>query len=114
MLIARNQAKLAEVEAGIKKDFPSVDTKVIVADFSSTDPKTYQHIRDELAGLEIGTLVRCAGSLCYCVVLLLCTPPPARHSSPPALRHCYGRSTTWACRTPLPFTFTSWTRWTRL
>ncbi|XP_061188398.1 very-long-chain 3-oxoacyl-CoA reductase-like [Saccostrea echinata] len=59
VLISRSEAKLQEVANEIEKE-SKVQTRIIVADFSK-GVELYDSIRDQLAGLEIGTLVNNVG-----------------------------------------------------
>ncbi|XP_061191226.1 very-long-chain 3-oxoacyl-CoA reductase-like [Saccostrea echinata] len=59
VLISRSEAKLQEVANEIEKE-SKVQTRIIVADFSK-GLELYDSIRDQLAGLEIGTLVNNVG-----------------------------------------------------
>ncbi|XP_061180296.1 very-long-chain 3-oxoacyl-CoA reductase-like [Saccostrea echinata] len=59
VLISRSEAKLQEVANEIEKE-SKVQTRIVVADFSK-GLELYDSIRDQLAGLEIGTLVNNVG-----------------------------------------------------
>ncbi|XP_048727483.2 very-long-chain 3-oxoacyl-CoA reductase-like [Ostrea edulis] len=59
VLISRSEAKLQEVSNEIEKE-SNVQTRIIVADFSK-GLEMYDSIRNQLAGLEIGTLVNNVG-----------------------------------------------------
>ncbi|XP_062582426.1 very-long-chain 3-oxoacyl-CoA reductase-like [Saccostrea cucullata] len=59
VLISRSEAKLQEVANEIEKE-SRVQTRIIVADFSK-GLELYDSIRNQLAGLEIGTLVNNVG-----------------------------------------------------
>ncbi|XP_061180286.1 very-long-chain 3-oxoacyl-CoA reductase-like [Saccostrea echinata] len=59
VLISRSEAKLQEVANEIEKE-SKVQTRIIVADFSK-GLELYDSIREQLAGLEIGTLVNNVG-----------------------------------------------------
>jgi hypothetical protein len=86
VLISRSADKLKESAAKLAKEFPSVETKTIVADFSSYDPQLYKHIRDELAGLEIGILV--CMDVCWC---------PCTGLGAPGIEGRAGPHTPWRC-----------------
>ncbi|OQV14681.1 Very-long-chain 3-oxoacyl-CoA reductase [Hypsibius exemplaris] len=62
VLISRSEDKLRAVAKEIEKTYPGTKTKIIVADFTAGDD-FYGRIKDELKGLEIGTLINNVGMM---------------------------------------------------
>lgn len=60
-LISRTLKKLEDCAADIKKKYPKVATKVIQADFNSSDESIYSTIDAELATVDVGVLVNNVG-----------------------------------------------------
>jgi 17beta-estradiol 17-dehydrogenase / very-long-chain 3-oxoacyl-CoA reductase len=62
ILISRTEAKLKAVKEEIdSKGYAGVEVKYIVCDYSNFDEKAKQHIKDSIAGLEIGVLINNVG-----------------------------------------------------
>ena len=62
VLIARNQAKLSNVESELKKINSKIQTKIVVADFKdSAKPQFFDKIHDQLQGLDISILINNVG-----------------------------------------------------
>lgn len=61
VLISRTESKLKEKAQELQALNPKIETRIIVADFSSTDDNLYYNIRLALSGLEIGILVNNVG-----------------------------------------------------
>ena len=60
VLISRTMVKLEICKNEIKRKYPNIDIKVVQADYSRVD--IYDHIENELKGLDIGMLVNNVGS----------------------------------------------------
>ncbi|ODM92833.1 Very-long-chain 3-oxoacyl-CoA reductase [Orchesella cincta] len=63
VLMSRSKEKLVELQSELREQFPSVQTKIIIVDFTK-GPEIYGDIEKELQGLEIGMLVNNVG-ICY-------------------------------------------------
>ncbi|VVD05597.1 unnamed protein product [Leptidea sinapis] len=74
VLVSRNPVKLQHVAQEIEKY--GVKTKIIVADFSE-GPKIYQHIEEELKGIDVGILVNNVG-VANEYPMPLCEMPPSK------------------------------------
>lgn len=62
ILISRTEAKLKEVKQEIEsKGYKGVEVNYIVCDYSNFDSKAKQHVKDSIAGLEIGVLINNVG-----------------------------------------------------
>lgn len=62
ILISRTEAKLKAVKEEIEsKGYNGVEVKYIVCDYSKFDSKAKQHVKDSIAGLEIGVLINNVG-----------------------------------------------------
>jgi 17beta-estradiol 17-dehydrogenase / very-long-chain 3-oxoacyl-CoA reductase len=66
VLVSRSQDKLEESERELLKDYPAIQTKIVVADFAAdTSPEFYQAIYEQIKDLEISMLVNNAGMAIY-------------------------------------------------
>ena len=64
VLIARNQAKLSNVESELKKINTKIQTKIVVADFKdSAKPQFFDKIHEQLQGLDISILINNVGTV---------------------------------------------------
>lgn len=62
VLISRTEDKLKSVKSEIDgKKFPGVDVKYVVCDYSNFDDKAKKHVKDAIAGLDIGVLINNVG-----------------------------------------------------
>ena len=61
-LIARNTTKLTKVEDELKRTFPSIQTRIITADFIDCQHEGFfERILDQLKDIDVGILINNVG-----------------------------------------------------